>query len=206
VGRGVRSAVGAYGFHDGGFIAESGKREGDILGQLHSRVDLPSTWRVMLVRTKHDLGLAGDAEEKAFEQISVQAKASETRGADSDLRPLLFDHLLPAAKAGDFERFSDSVYKYGFAAGKMFAASQGGPFLNESIAEFVEFCRNHGVRGVGQSSWGPTVYCWFPDDVSAEAFREQHLRNWANLETDVIVTPVAQSGAKVLVEQSDPAG
>lgn len=203
VGRGVRSAVGAYGFHDGGFIVESGKQEGDVLGRLESRIDLPSSWRVMLVRTKNDQGLAGVAEAKAFEQISTDAETTETK--TSDLQSLLFDHLLPAANAGDFAEFSESVYQYGFAAGKMFAASQGGPFLNESIADFVKFCRNSGVNGVGQSSWGPTVYCWFPDDAAAEDFREQQLKGWANLETDVIVTSVAQSGAKVLVDQSEPA-
>ncbi len=204
VRRGVRSAVGAYGFHDGGFIVESGKRPNEVLGKLESRIDLPSSWRVMLVRTKHNQGLAGDAEAKAFHQIS-HADSLQTNGASSDLPRMLFDHLLPAAEAGDFEKFSESVYRYGLAAGKMFAASQGGPFLNESIADFVNFCRDLGVRGVGQSSWGPTVYCWFPDDASAKEFREKHMNHRANLETEVVVTSVAQSGASIAVEPPEVA-
>lgn len=199
VGRGLRSAVGAYGFRQGGLIVECGKRNDEQLGQLEQQIDLPPAWHVMLVRMKHTQGLAGKAEIEAFRTLSDAAIQPQAES----LREVLFSDLVPAAIAGDFDRFSDSVFRYGLYAGEMFAQSQGGPFLNDSIAKFVDYCRTHGVRGVGQSSWGPTVYCWFPSKAAAEAFRSNHVMGKPNLDADVTVTAVSSCGAELALSTNE---
>ena len=45
VGRGLRSAVGTYGFVHGGMIAERGKLPGEVISPLDARVVLPEDWR-----------------------------------------------------------------------------------------------------------------------------------------------------------------
>ena len=101
--------------------------------------------------------------------------------------------MLPAARVADFHAFAESVYRYGYAAGECFAANQGGPFLTPEIGEFVAFCRSSGVTGVGQSSWGPTVYCWFDEQSSADAFVSE--LDKTNFEVDTLVTAVSNRGA-----------
>ena len=44
---------------------------------------------------------------------------------------------------------------------------QGGPFASEEIGRLVDALRDHGVDGVGQSSWGPTVFAIVPNEAEA---------------------------------------
>lgn len=201
VGRGLRSAVGAYGFHSGGLIVENGKLDGDVLGQLEAKIALPREWRVVLVQPSVQKGLAGVAEVQAFEKLKVPESGQSPELRDRplngrSLQELLFERLLPAAKAQDFEQFSDAVYEYGLASGGMFAGTQDGAFLNDEVAQFVEWCRNQDVRGVGQSSWGPTVFCWLPNASAASSFLGE-LSQYPNLGRPPIVTSVAARGAQV---------
>ena len=195
VGRGLRSAVGAHGFERGGLIIEHGKQNGEDLGELAVHVPLPEDWHVLLVRAQGSQGLAGSAEIQAFASLE-DGSAAAHRG---ELRALLFDDLLPAAVAQNFGEFSEAVFHYGLRAGEMFASAQGGPFQNPSIADLVAYCRDHGVRGVGQSSWGPTVFCWFPSRMAAEHFRTQHLERLPNLKADFTLTTASRQGARIVI-------
>ena len=42
--------------------------------------------------------------------------------------------------------------------GDYFAPAQGGRYASPAVAAVVARLRARGVRGVGQSSWGPTVF------------------------------------------------
>ena len=196
VGRGRRSAVGAHGFNKGGLIVDGGKRDGEPLGKLAAHVELPDDWHVVLVRAKEQQGLAGKAERRAFRDLSHTSK----RHPAEALHATLYDELLPAARQGDFQGFGQAVYRYGLQAGELFADSQGGPFLNETVAQFVEYCRSHQVTGVGQSSWGPTVFCWFESKSAAEAFAADLAgTKWPNLAAEMTVSAVSRSGAQITV-------
>ena len=50
VGRGLRSAVGTYGFAFGGLIIEQGKAADDALSPLVYRLDVPDDWRFALIQ------------------------------------------------------------------------------------------------------------------------------------------------------------
>jgi beta-RFAP synthase len=196
VGRGLRSAVGAHGFHRGGLIVDGGKCDDEPLGKLSGQVELPHDWHVVLVRTKKHQGLAGTSEVQAFRQLSDSSNC----GKFEELYATLFHELLPAARQGNFRLFGQAVYRYGLQAGEMFADSQGGPFLNDSVARFVEYCRSNGVHGVGQSSWGPTVFCWFDSKNAAEQFSSHLLTaKEPNLEAEISVSAVSRRGALVTV-------
>ena len=56
VGRGARSAIGAYGFIFGGFILEPGKLEDEALSPLELRAAIPDDWRFVLVCPRTAVG------------------------------------------------------------------------------------------------------------------------------------------------------
>lgn len=163
VGRGRRSAVGVYGFCHGGLIVEAGRRADEPLSPLVARIALPADWRFLLVRPADPAGLSGTAEEQAFETLPA-VPADVTAGLCREL----LQELLPAARAGEFAGFSASVRRYGYEAGLCFAARQGGAYASPTLAALAERIRGFGVEGVGQSSWGPTLFAVLPSVTEAQ--------------------------------------
>src|SRR5262249_44344934 len=66
--------------------------------------------------------------------------------------------MLPALAEQDVEAFGEALYEYNARSGELFAAVQGGTYADRRVADLVAFLRREGVRGVGQSSWGPAVF------------------------------------------------
>ena len=110
----------------------------------------------------------------------------------------LAEELIPAATEGQFDRFSESLYRYGHAAGMCFAARQGGPFASPRVAQLIETIRSLKVRGVGQSSWGPTVFAVLPSEAAADDLVAR-LRPHLGDEDQALVTAVCRSGARIEV-------
>lgn len=162
-GRGKRSAVGIYGACLGGLIVEGGKLTQEEISPLVSRVALRDEWRFVLILPRERTGLSGEAEQRAFDRLP--AVPPETTAA---LCRELVCELVPAAVSDDFERFSEALYRYGRLAGQCFAAHQGGAYSSPAAEHLVERCRALGVQGVGQSSWGPTVFVLCRDQRQAE--------------------------------------
>ncbi len=191
VKRGQRSGIGSYGFRCGGMIVERGKRPGAALSNCWERIELPAHWRLLLIRPLGEKGLAGREEADAFEQVPPTS--------DAHLRLLhetLFQRLVPAAKAGSFREFGESVYQYGKLAGQCFAPCQYGAFRSAAIAEIVRWHREHGGQGVGQSSWGPTIFCWCESTAEAEHRAHSFREEFSNLEAEIVVAAVDR-GAEI---------
>jgi beta-RFAP synthase len=162
VGRGRRSAIGTHGFARGGLLYEAGKADEESLAPLVERVQLPEAWRFVLVRPPEPPGLHGDAEQRAFAALPpVPRERTEA------LRCKAENELIPAAAAGDFANFSESLYEFGHLAGLSFASRQGGAFAGPRLAALVEWLRGQGIDGVGQSSWGPTLFALTASERSA---------------------------------------
>jgi beta-RFAP synthase len=175
VGRGARSAVGTHGFQRGGLIVDAGKSQKDELGQLADRVAVPDEWRFVLVHSASPQGLAGEREADAFARLPpVPAQVTE------ELSRITRDEMLPAISRRDCASFGDAVYRFGKLAGECFAAAQGGPFASPETARLIETIRKRGVQGVGQSSWGPTVFAI----VESEA-RVQEIVRWINSDAQI---------------------
>jgi beta-ribofuranosylaminobenzene 5'-phosphate synthase len=163
VGRGRRSAIGVYGAMSGGLLVESGKFADAELSPLACRLELPDEWRFVLFLAGGLSGLSGSDEQRAFDQLP----AVPVRLTEAMCREVLCE-LVPAAAQADFERFGESLYRYGRLAGECFAAAQGGVYASPRIQHLVGQCRQHGALGAGQSSWGPTVFALTPSPASAE--------------------------------------
>jgi len=152
-GRCKRSAIGLYGFEQGGFIVDGGKTEENQIGTLISRTRIPAEWCCVLVTPTDETGLSGQSEIAAFDRLP-------------NMEPSLIDQLsrivllqmTPALHEADFATFSEAVYQYGALVGDCFAAVQGGRYLGKQMPSLVDYVRKCGIAGVGQSSWGPTIF------------------------------------------------
>ena len=162
VGRGLRSAIGTYGFVMGGLIVEQGKLPGEPISPLDCRIDLPEEWRFVLLRPVGWQGLSGEQEEQAIGGLPrVPEKTTER------LISITRDELIPAAATANFSQFAESLYQFGHLSGGMYAARQGGPYNGPLLTRLIHWLRSHGIAGVGQSSWGPTLFAALPDQHSA---------------------------------------
>jgi beta-ribofuranosylaminobenzene 5'-phosphate synthase len=167
VGRGARSAIGTYGFQQGGLIVDSGKSPHEALGKLARRVALPEEWHFVLVQDAGTQGLAGDRETEAFATLPA-VLPNVTR----ELWRITNDEMLPAIARRDCQSFGDAVYRFGRLAGECFADVQGGPFASPQTAALIETIREYGVLGVGQSSWGPTVFAIVENELDAKSLAD----------------------------------
>ncbi len=162
VGRGRRSGIGIAGSETGGLLLDSGEQhQGENRVR---RIGVPDTWRVILITPIDETGLSGAAELQAFDDLPATPPSEVDR-----LWQLATQTIAPSLERREFDSFSEAVYQYGYGVGQTFAAVQGGPFANLTTAALVEFLRENGVRGVGQTSWGPTVFAFAADDQSARA-------------------------------------
>ncbi|MBM3980411.1 MAG: beta-ribofuranosylaminobenzene 5'-phosphate synthase [Planctomycetes bacterium] len=158
VGRGERSAIGVYGFDRGGLIADAGKEPGAALAPLLAHVALPAEWKVVLFTPPGAARWHGDRERAAF---------ATAHGGDPGALRELADAAVRAAHRADLCDFGDAVHEFNRKAGEPFAAAQGGPYAGPEVASLIEDVRAAGVRAVGQSSWGPTVFAVVPDSDAA---------------------------------------
>lgn len=164
LGRGDRSAVGTWTFDRGGFVLEGGvRRDREEIAPLLARFGLPRSWRAVLVRPPAPEGLSGDREEAAFEELPNP----EPRTAERVAHRVLTE-LLPALACGDLEGFGRAAGVVERATGDAFRPAQGGGrYAHPEVAAAVEELREAGAVGVGQSSWGPTVYGWVGSEGDA---------------------------------------
>ncbi|MCO6453842.1 MAG: hypothetical protein J5I93_00890, partial [Pirellulaceae bacterium] len=125
-----------------------------------------AAWRFVLVRPAEFRGLAGAAEQAAFDRLpAVPAEVTD------QLLEELYERMLPAAGDADFELFSESMFRFNWLAGNCFAGRQGGAYNGPLLERLVHRIRDWGIRGVGQSSWGPTLFVLLPCQEAAELFR-----------------------------------
>ena len=191
-GRGQRSAIGTHGFLHGGLLVDAGKLPNDTVGQLAARVNLPTPWRFVLIRHGSACGLAGDPETKAMDSLPPVPMAVSDR-----LRQLIDTQIVPAARESDWQKFSAAVYQYGYRAGECFALAQGGPFASPEIAKLVDAVRDLGYTGVGQSSWGPTVFVVTSDEQSAASLVSRLQQHDDYQHYDFKIAPANNTGAAI---------
>lgn len=162
-GRGRRSTIGIHGFMQGGLLVEAGRYVAGSAGPLVARLDFPLDWQFVLVRPKQLKGLSGAAEMDAFEALPpVPAELSGELAREVLLR------ILPAVVDADFSEFSTALARYSRLAGECFAPQQNGTFTGPEVAALVRWLEQLGVTGVGQTSWGPTVFALVPHASAAE--------------------------------------
>jgi beta-ribofuranosylaminobenzene 5'-phosphate synthase len=169
-GRGKRSAVGIHGFARGGFLVDGGKRADTEIGQLVARADLPADWRLLLITPGESTttGLAGQEEVTALEQLPGMPVPLTER-----LCRLALLEMLPALADRDCDWFGEALFQFGRAVGDYFRPVQGGTYADPLLANLVSWLRSEGVRGVAQTSWGPTIAVCCPSSEVAHSWQSR---------------------------------
>jgi beta-RFAP synthase len=192
----MRSGLGIHGFEHGGLLVEGGKTAQDDIAPLIVRRPFPEEWRVLLIVPRRGQGTYGADERDAFAHLAQRDcdfRRTETlcRVALLGMLPALADHDLPA--------FGEALYEFNRCAGEWFLPWQGGIYGNSMIEERIAWLRGHGVRGVGQSSWGPTIFAVDRLDV-LQRFGQRLLDHGELREDELILCRAFNRGAECVGE------
>jgi predicted sugar kinase len=197
VGRGRRSCVGVHGFARGGLIVEAGRLPEQAaaggtedFSPLVARVRLPSEWRCVLIIARGMSGLSGDAEKKAFAQLSPMPTE-----ITAELARIALLEMLPAAVEGRFAEFSRAVRSYGLLAGQPFAEVSRALPHAEATAGLIDLLGELGIVGAAQSSWGPAVMACCESVASAGTLLSVMERLGLAEHHEVLIARFDQQGA-----------
>ena len=205
LGRGGRSGVGVAAFERGGFVLDAGHPterftaarpdDGDwTVPPVAAHHTLPADWRFLVVVPDAAPGRSGDGEDASMRSV---VESAEPAVADR-VAGVIARRLLPAVAAAAVDRFGAAVRELGRLNGAWFADEQGGvyrPPVGDVVSALSDAAA---VSGVGQSSWGPTVYA-VTDTDRADAARAAGERalSAAGVAGDVILTEPRNEGATV---------
>jgi len=182
-----------HGFARGGFLVDAGPRAEETLAPLVARATVPRDWRVVLALLPVGSDWHGPREQQAFERLTTEPPdASITER----LCRLVLLGLLPALVEVDLESFGEALYEFNVLAGEFFAPVQGGTYASPHVAEMVAFLRQEGVRGAGQSSWGPSVFAVVGDEYRAANLAARLRRRFDLPDERVLSTAPCNHGAQ----------
>ncbi len=202
LGRGRRSAIGAHGFVHGGLLVDGGVGEppgaARQIAPLVARVESPAAWRFVLLAPRDAEGLSGSVERAAFDRLPPVPDE-----VTAELCREILLGLLPAAIEADCDAFGESLYRYGRLAGSCYRSVQGGAYGSPRLEALVQRARELGARGVGQSSWGPTVYALLPEQAAAVHFVERLLQSPEGAQLSALIAAPDNTGAQVSVSGGD---
>lgn len=193
-GRGLRSAIGLQGFLSGGLILDEGYRSDSFSHRTvqASQVNMPESWRFVLIRGVHSSAITG-----ALESSMIGRMASRDNPQRQRMLHLARQAQDQAAN-GQFSEFCEALEEYMSYAGDLFAPIQGGGRFNGAVCtQAAEVAMQQGLRAVGQSSWGPTIFGLANNSEQAERIAnniQKQANNW-----HVEVAAAANTGAMVRV-------
>ncbi len=191
-GRGRRSAIGLHGFQHGGLLIEACKRAPEEISPLVARVDFPEEWRFVLVRPRRATGISGTEESNEFSRLTPMS-----RELTANLCALALTDIVPAVIEHDFARASQSIGRFGRLVGEYFAPVQGGVIADGQMREIAESLESRGIEGVGQTSWGPTLFVLCPSTPFAQDLAVELSTATAAADCEITVVAPLNRGATV---------
>ncbi len=163
-GRGARSGIGIGAFAQGGLLVDGGRGGDTAVPPVIARMEVPDSWRVLLIFDRADVGVHGGQEVEAFRALPVfPAEAA----ADICRRTLM--QALPAVAERDLAAFGKAIHAIQCHVGDYFAAAQGGGrYTSPAVGAVLQWLMEEGVWCVGQSSWGPTGFAVLESELDGQ--------------------------------------
>ena len=193
--RGLRSGIGIGVFEQGGLVVDGGRGEKTITPPVLVHLDIPDTWRFILVLDQRGQGLHGFQEIEAFKALPAFPRLEAER-----LCYLLLMQGLPAVAENDIVKFGEVISELQRSVGEHFAAAQGGVFTSPEVAVAMDWFALQGAVAIGQTSWGPTGFCAIDGVALAETMTQEARRKFAYFDNLSFVTASARnSGGDVFV-------
>jgi beta-RFAP synthase len=198
-GRGRRSGIGLHGFMLGGLLVDGGRAPLSYIPPLLSRISFPSDWSILVVIPPTSPGLAGEVERDAFSRLSaVRVKTVER------LCRMILLELLPSAAERDLPAFGAALSEIQEEVGRGFSTVQGGVFGHPQLESIARSMRGLGLVGVGQSSWGPSLFGLLSHEPELETMITRTLRDRFHLDEGSITwTRASKAGSRLRTERDD---
>ena len=190
--RGARSGIGIAVFEQGGLVVDGGRGAQTQTPPLLSRIQFPEQWRFILVYDQRGQGLHGQQELDAFKALPAFPRARAEQ-----LSYLLLMQALPALAEHDLTGFGSVITRLQNAVGEHFAPIQGGVFTSTAVAGAIQYLKNMGAVGIGQTSWGPTGFCLVANQAQAETMLDV-LRQKALPHLSYQIASARNSGAEII--------
>lgn len=193
--RGLRSGIGIGIFERGGLVVDGGRGEKTITPPVIVHLDIPASWRFILVLDKRGQGLHGQQEIEAFKVLLPFPRHEVER-----LCYLLMMKGLPAVAENNIVDFGNVISQLQCSVGEHFAAAQGGVFTSPEVAVAMKWLAQQGAVAIGQTSWGPTGFCAIDGVSLAESITEEAVQKFSYFDNLSFVTASAcNSGGDVFV-------
>ncbi|MFZ9609899.1 MAG: beta-ribofuranosylaminobenzene 5'-phosphate synthase family protein [Methylococcales bacterium] len=193
--RGLRSGIGIGIFERGGLVVDGGRGEKTITPPVIVHLDIPASWRFILVLDKRGQGLHGQQEIEAFKVLPPFPRHEVER-----LCYLLMMKGLPAVAENNIVDFGNVISQLQCSVGEHFAAAQGGVFTSPEVAVAMKWLAQQGAVAIGQTSWGPTGFCAIDGVSLAESITEEAVQKFSYFDNLSFVTASAcNSGGDVFV-------
>ena len=167
LGRGRRSGIGIYAFESGGALVDAGVKDNNPPTLIFHH-PFPKAWRILLIMTKGQDGLHGAGERTAFEQLP-----KFSRSCAGALSRTVIMKLMPSVIEQDFSSFAQAVHKLQSTMKDYFSSVQEQKISHLNSAKLLEYLDKQGIKGIGQTSWGPTTFAIVESQAQAEALKAQ---------------------------------
>ena len=194
--RGLRSGIGIGIFEQGGLVVDGGRGHKTITPPLLVHLDIPDTWRFILVFDSRGQGLHGKQEIEAFKLLPAFPQREAER-----LAYLLLMQGLPAVAENDIEKFGDVITQLQYSVGEHFANAQGGAFTSPEVATVMQWLAERGAVAIGQTSWGPTGFCALDGVSVTETLVNAAKQHFAHLEhLNFVIVSARNNGGHVFID------
>ncbi|MCI0399971.1 MAG: GHMP kinase [Gammaproteobacteria bacterium] len=198
VERGGRSGLGIGAFEFGGFLVDGGRGDDTLVPPVISHIAFPESWRVLLIFDHVRQGKHGRDERLAFSQLPKMASSQV-----SHICRLVLLQVLPALAEADYDGFGDAITEIQEIIGDHFAVLQGGRFSSLLVADVIARLKAQGIKGVGQSSWGPTGFAVLDNETRAyQLLRDLRARSDIDDTLSFMVCKARNRGADITVRGS----
>ena len=197
--RGARSGLGIGLFDQGGFVVDGGSAGDGVPPPVIARQPFPSEWHLLLVFDRGREAVHGETEIEKFAALLQFPEADA-----AELCRLVLMCALPGVVEADLDAFGNAVGRIQARVGDHFAEAQGGRFASPGVSRVLEWLGSHGLKALGQSSWGPTGFAVCPSESMANRLMaEAQIRFGREFGLDFAVTRGRNQGARV--ESTPPA-
>jgi beta-RFAP synthase len=195
--RGRRSGIGIGVFEQGGLVVDGGRGVDTKTPPVISHMDIPDSWRFLLVLDKRGQGMHGHQEIDAFKKLPPFPAEEAAR-----LCYLLMMQGLPAVAEGDIAKFGDVITTIQRSVGDHFSAVQGGLFTSPEVSEVMTWLEQQGAVAIGQTSWGPTGFCAIDTVEEAEQLASQARQKFSHSShLSFVVASARNSGGDVFTKE-----
>jgi beta-ribofuranosylaminobenzene 5'-phosphate synthase len=200
VKRGGTSGIGCQAFEQGGFILDSGHRFGK--GQEKEtfvpssvskaspaktllRYDFPEDWIILLTILHVPAGAANNEEVSIFQRycpIQIEDVQKICHRILMQLLPGLIEHDLES-----FGKALHSIQSMGFKQVEI-------NLQHPAVRDLIEFQKQNGVKCVGMSSFGPTVFSIFENKSDANTIVGKIFKKFSSIGFDSYITQADNKG------------